>query len=101
MDVRNFVRDLLVNRLVRAGWITGAIFDDHKGTRKLDWTPIGIEKSRQVRILLTELQFVDGRMESHRGGEFEILVDLLGDCTAIHGLGDSSGPEASLGTVNK
>lgn len=97
MDVHDFVRDLVVNRLVRSGWITRAIFLDNTGIRKLDWTPLGIEKARQVRSLLVDLQFIDGRCESHKGGELDILVELLGDCTAIHGPGDSTNPEASLG----
>jgi hypothetical protein len=93
----DFVRDLVANRLVRAGWITGPVFFDHQGMHKLDWTPIGIEKARQVRALLIDLQFIDGRVESHRGGEFDVLVELLGDCVAIHGPGDSTEPEAPLG----
>ena len=97
MEVEEFLRDMVVNRLARAGWITGALFLDHKGIRKLDWTPLGIQKAKEVRAILVELQFIDGRVEAHRRGEFDILVSLLGDCVSSHGHGDSTWPEASLG----
>ena len=73
------------------------MFSDRDGIRRFDWTPLGIEKARQVRSLLVDLQFIDGRCESHRRGEFDILVELLGDCVAIHGPEGSNEPEAPLG----
>ncbi|MGD1087093.1 MAG: hypothetical protein ABSA47_20340, partial [Verrucomicrobiota bacterium] len=51
----------------------------------IDWTPLGIERAKQVYSILTELQYAGVGFESHRVGEFDVLVELLGHCRSHHG----------------
>jgi hypothetical protein len=85
IEVSKRLRELVVDRMAKAGWIKSAVFVDSKGASSIDWTPLGIERARQVYSILTELGYARERFEGHRVGEFEILVELLGHCRSHYG----------------
>jgi hypothetical protein len=76
----------VIERMMLAGWLRKAEVIDSKGIRSFEWTQLGIERCREIHNLLVELGFRQGRAVSMRRGEYDILVDLTGDCIAHYGL---------------
>ena len=84
------IRNLVFDRLTKAGWMTGSITKDisPNGIRcRVAWTPDGLEKMRTLhRLIQTELGFG----KSYRGGELECLRSLIDICIMQEGPGDAS-----------
>jgi hypothetical protein len=87
IEIQRAMEQAIIERLALSGWLESAMVLDDRGIRSLRWTPLGVQRCRELHQMLVELGFCDGRRVSHRVGDYDILVDLIGDCIAHNGLG--------------
>jgi hypothetical protein len=70
--------------MMRAGWVR--VFEERDGIgRRFEWSALGIQRARELHVLLSELGYIEGRMESHRVGEYDFLIEFVGDCISQYG----------------
>jgi hypothetical protein len=80
----NDVRQHVIDRLIKNGWITKAVVVEVSPTRTaftIDWTPEGIVKMRLLYALYDELGYQGGFIS----GEFQILCQFSRECIRKHG----------------
>ncbi|HZR19592.1 MAG TPA: hypothetical protein VFE51_20070 [Verrucomicrobiae bacterium] len=83
------VREALIKRLVRSGWITGAkvLKDDLKPNTlsyQINYTPEGKLKMNQLALLFHELGLIEGAHWGQEGGELEALLIISRDQLRYH-----------------
>jgi len=90
-EIHEARQNLVIERMMRAGWIRKATVIDTQGIRSFDWTPVGIDRSREIHTMLVELGFRDERSVACRNGDLDILVEFTGDCVAHYGQNSALG----------
>jgi hypothetical protein len=75
--IRNDMRQLVIDRLMKQGWITRAWLkevDPKQTAIMVDWTEQGLTKMQTLCALYDELGFIK---DFRRGGELEALYDFI------------------------
>ncbi len=76
-EMENQIRNAVLNRFYRAGWITGSWIKEaspQSFSIKVEYTPLGKEKMRAMSELYEALDYNSG---ARLGGEFEFLQQLI------------------------
>lgn len=83
-EAGQLVRENLLYRFHKAGWLEESAIKDISDTRELrmlKWTPKGIEQMRKLYAIYDEL----GLFNVFKGGELEQLHSFARSCINSHG----------------
>lgn len=86
------IRELVFNKLTKAGWITGTWVKDVSPTQtqmRVNFTELGKAKLHAMYALFEELGYGSG----YRVGELEFLHDLCHTCVRLHPAGPGEQPQ--------